>query len=44
MIDQRVSEGEKLVYLEKALTTTLPAQLLLKFNLEIIPVYERIKK
>ena len=40
MIDQRVSEGEKINFLNKsALTTTLPAQLSMKFNLEIIPVY-----
>jgi len=40
MIDQRVSEGEKINFLKKsALTTTLPAQLSMKFNLEIIPVY-----
>ncbi len=40
MIDQRVSEGEKIDFFNKpALTTTLPAQLSIKFNLEIIPVY-----
>ena len=40
MIDQRVSEGEKINLFNKpALTTTLPAQLSLKFNLDIIPVY-----
>ena len=40
MIDQRVSEGEKINLFNKpALTTTLPAQLSIKFNLEIIPVY-----
>ena len=46
MIDQRVSEGEKIsLFGKKALTTTLPAQLSLKFNLEIIPVYiERDKR
>ena len=45
MIDQRVSEGEKLDFFGKsALTTTLPAQLSIKYNLNIIPVYiERIK-
>jgi KDO2-lipid IV(A) lauroyltransferase len=45
MIDQRVSEG-KIVDLfgNPALTTTLPAQLALKHDLEIIPVFiERIK-
>jgi KDO2-lipid IV(A) lauroyltransferase len=40
MIDQRVSEGKKLPFFEQmALTTTLPAQLALKFNLDIVPVY-----
>tara|TARA_B100000886_G_scaffold326561_1_gene273174 strand:+ start:1234 stop:2091 length:858 start_codon:yes stop_codon:yes gene_type:complete len=40
MIDQRVSEGEKISFFNKsALTTTLPAQLSTKFNLDIIPVY-----
>ena len=40
MIDQRVSEGEKIVFFDKpALTTTLPAQLSTKFGLDIIPVY-----
>ena len=40
MIDQRVSEGEQVSFFNKcAFTTTLPAQLSTKFNLEIIPVY-----
>jgi len=40
MIDQRVSEGEKLNFFNHtALTTTLPAQLALKYNLNIIPVF-----
>ena len=40
MIDQRVSEGEKINFFgKKALTTTLPAQLAKKFNLDIVPVY-----
>ena len=40
MIDQRVSEGEKINFFNKpAFTTTLPAQLSAKFNLDIIPVY-----
>ena len=39
MIDQRVSEGEKVNFFGKpALTTTLPAQLAIKFNLPIVPV------
>ena len=40
MIDQRVSEGKRLPFFEDmALTTTLPAQLALKFNLDIVPIY-----
>ena len=40
MIDQRVSEGEKVIFFGKpALTTTLPAQLSIKFDLEVIPVF-----
>ncbi len=39
MIDQRVSEGERIDFFdEPALTTSLPAQLSIKFNLDIIPV------
>ena len=40
MIDQRVSEGDKINFFGKsALTTTLPAQLAIKFNLDIVPVF-----
>ena len=40
MIDQRVSEGQKIKFFNNlALTTTLPAQLAMKYNLEIIPVF-----
>jgi len=40
MIDQRVSEGERINFFnEKASTTTLPAQLALKFNLDIVPIF-----
>ena len=40
MIDQRVSEGDKIEFFGKpALTTTLPAQLSFKYNLDIIPVF-----
>ena len=40
MIDQRVSEGVKTNFFNKpALTTTLPAQLALKYKLSIIPVF-----
>ncbi len=40
MVDQRVSEGEKIKFFnEDALTTTLPAQLALKYNLDIVPIF-----
>ena len=40
MIDQRVSEGENINFFnQSALTTTLPAQLSMKFNLDIVPVF-----
>jgi KDO2-lipid IV(A) lauroyltransferase len=40
MIDQRVSEGKKLPFFEyPALTTTLPAQLAIKYQLDIVPIY-----
>ena len=44
MIDQRVSEGEKIFFFKRpALTTTLPAQLAIKYNLGIVPVFiERV--
>ena len=45
MIDQRVSEGKRLPFFERmALTTTLPAQMALKFNLDIVPIYIARKK
>ena len=45
MIDQRVSEGERINFFKQpALTTTLPAQLALKFGLPIIPVFIERKK
>lgn len=45
MIDQRVSEGEKINFFNQpALTTTLPAQLSIKYNLNILPVsIQRLK-
>ena len=45
MVDQRVREGTKINFFGKpAFTTTLPAQLSLKYNLHIIPVFiERTK-
>ncbi len=46
MIDQRVSEGILSNFFNhKALTTTIPAQLIKKFNIPVVPVYiERIEK
>ena len=45
MIDQRVSEGILSNFFnEKALTTTIPAQLVRRFNIAVVPVYiERVK-
>ncbi len=45
MIDQRVSEGiESNFFNSKALTTTIPAQFVKKFDADIVPVYiERLK-
>ena len=40
MVDQRVSEGKKIPFFNRnALTTTLPAQIALKYKLDIVPVY-----
>tara|TARA_B100000902_G_scaffold88034_1_gene91973 strand:+ start:925 stop:1782 length:858 start_codon:yes stop_codon:yes gene_type:complete len=40
MIDQRVSEGQMINFFDvQALTTTLPAQLSIRYDLNIIPVY-----
>ena len=40
MIDQRVSQGiECKLFGQKALTTTIPAQFVKKFNAKIVPVY-----
>ena len=40
MIDQRVSEGKRLLFFEHmALTTTLPSQLAVKYHLDIVPIY-----
>jgi KDO2-lipid IV(A) lauroyltransferase len=46
MIDQRVSEGIKLnFYGRPAFTTTIPAQLVKKYQCKVVPVYiERINK
>jgi Kdo2-lipid IVA lauroyltransferase/acyltransferase len=45
MIDQRVSEGIKSKFFnQNALTTTIPAQFVKKFNTKIVPIYiERLK-
>ena len=45
MIDQRVSEGiASNFFNQKALTTTIPAQLVKKFNIAVVPIYiERVK-
>ena len=40
MMDQRVSEGIKVPFFNKpAFTTTLPAQLALKYNCKLVPIY-----
>ena len=40
MIDQRVREGEKVKFFNNlATTTTIPAQLVKKYNCELIPIY-----
>ena len=40
MIDQRVSQGIKSIFFGKeALTTTIPAQFVKKFNCQIVPIY-----
>jgi Kdo2-lipid IVA lauroyltransferase/acyltransferase len=45
MIDQRVSEGKRINFFNKpALTTTLPAQLATKYDLQIIPVFTKREK
>jgi len=45
MIDQRVSEGEEIIFFkEAALTTTLPAQLATKYKIDIVPIFIERKK
>ena len=40
MVDQRVSEGEKIKFFnEDVFTTTLPGQLALRYNLDLVPVF-----
>ena len=45
MIDQRVSEGIKANFFEeKAFTTTIPAQLVKRFNIPVVPIFiERVE-
>ena len=45
MIDQRVREGEKVKFFNSlATTTTIPAQLVKKYNCELVPIYIERKK
>ena len=40
MIDQRVTEGSKINFFnEKAFTTTIPAQLVKKFDIPVVPIF-----
>jgi len=40
MVDQRVGEGPKVSFFNKpAHTTTIPAQLVLKYNCKLVPVF-----
>ena len=46
MIDQRVREGEKILFFKDlATTTTIPAQLIKKYSCDVVPIYiERYKR
>ena len=45
MIDQRVREGKKVKFFNNlATTTTIPAQLVKKYNCELVPIYIERKK
>jgi KDO2-lipid IV(A) lauroyltransferase len=46
MIDQRVSEGIRSNFFnQEALTTTIPAQLIKRFNIPVVPIFiERINE
>ena len=45
MIDQRVREGKKIDFFNnQATTTTIPAQLIKKYNCELVPVYIERRK
>ena len=40
MVDQRVSEGPRVLFFNKpAHTTTIPAQLALKYNCKLVPIF-----
>ena len=45
MVDQRLGESERINFFKKpAHTTTLPAQLALRFECDIVPIYLERKK
>ena len=45
MVDQRVSEGPREIFFNKpAHTTTIPAQLALKYNCKLVPISLKRKK
>jgi KDO2-lipid IV(A) lauroyltransferase len=45
MIDQRVREGKKVKFFNNlASTTTIPAQLIKKYNCELVPIYIERRK
>ena len=45
MMDQRVSEGQKVPFFNQlAFTTTIPAQLALKYDCELVPIFLERKK
>jgi KDO2-lipid IV(A) lauroyltransferase len=46
MIDQRVSEGIRSNFFnQKAFTTTIPAQLIKRFNIPVVPIFiERVSE
>lgn len=44
MMDQRVTEGQKIAFFDKpAFTTTIPAQLALKYDCELVPIFLKRK-
>ena len=45
MVDQRVSEGPRVSFFNKpAHTTTIPAQLALKYNCKLVPIFFEEKR